>query len=1260
MKIFLPTSTMKVSAVIIGVLLLCAGHQAWAQGGTTPLTGFTVTTDQPTYVQTGQITFDATLTYNGQFNPSGTITFFLSFSATCATQDEVTAPQTINPDTGQLSLPLTVAANNFPAGQYNLCARYSGDVNYAAETTNPAQGTVTIFGAAITLSGPNSIVQGQAATITVTAASAPVGGPVPSGTITLYDLSSNANPPVATLTNGVATFTFQNLAAGSHDFQGQYSGDVNYQQSYGFDDNFFVEGALVSVNPGAILAGSADTTITLNGLAFTNNSVAQLTAPQGNAVPLATTFVSATRLTAVVPAASLATAQIPLISVVTGTTTSNTAQLAVYNKFTDQVTASVTPATVPYGQGGTLAVTTNVTPAPAPQAAVPSGSISYLLNGTQITTTGPLTQIDAPGSYIAPIAPAADAQPMKLLSADFNHDGFADAVGLRLNGGNYLQLFLSAGPDNFQTEYTLYAGCGAVDVAVADLNNDGFPDIVVACVGETAQPYGTYILSNGDGSFQAPVAFATATNAPSIVNPAGIAAGDFNGDGAMDIALLDEAGDLQVFNGSQPFGTFTAQAVTTYPIVDDTYLTSVVAADFNQDGKSDLAMLQYLNVYSPNGGSSISTVVLLTSNGDGTFAPQQQSFTTAATTMAPQSFAVTDLAGTGYPSVLVADPQGDPGYSGLGQLVIYQNNGAGVLNQATDYAAVNIAAVAGAPFPVIGKPAAPPSPGYNVFYTTYNTGTDQLSLSSLSSSVQNGTLAFAAGPGLTNFGYPGNCDGCTAAYTPVVPGDFNGDGYLDLFTGATGQNNTDIEQVVPLFFNNNATITANITLPASNAGTYSLVSSYPGDLNFVAGNSAATTITIGQVLPTVVASGPTNAPSGQSVTFTATVAAVTGGAAPSGTVQFSYDTGILLGGPQTLVPGTNSATATTATAALPIGVHTITTAYSGDGNYLANTASYQITIAAASTLTLTSVTPASGYLGSTATVVSLIGSGFLPNTIAQLNGAAIATTFVSATQLQATIPASFFTTIQTGTITVTTPGVGVPSAGLPFNVTEPPVQVVLSGPPTAPPATQPTITFQLPTAYPLPITGTFTLTVQPAAAGGLVDPAVQFASGGDTFTFTLPANSTTTPSVQLQSGTLSGSITVTLTLTAAGNDITPAGLQPVVIQLPPAAPIISSLSLARDGTSLTVTIQGFSNTRDMKSANFIFTGASGATINNPNVTVPLDSAFITWYGQATSDQYGSAFTYTQTFLLTDDASTIGGVSATLVNSIGTSNSLTSQ
>jgi hypothetical protein len=52
--------------------------------------------------------------------------------------------------------------------------------------------------------------------------------------------------------------------------------------------------------------------------------------------------------------------------------------------------------------------------------------------------------------------------------------------------------------------------------------------------------------------------------------------------------------------------------------------------------------------------------------------------------------------------------------------------------------------------------------------------------------------------------------------------------------------------------------------------------------------------------------------------------------------------------------------------------------------------------------------------------------------------------------------------------------------------------------------------------------------------------------------------------------------------------------------------------------------------------------------------VNLGPAFTNWYDQSDSANYGSEFTYDQVFILSDDASAIGSVSATLVNTIGNS------
>ena len=164
----------------------------------------------------------------------------------------------------------------------------------------------------------------------------------------------------------------------------------------------------------------------------------------------------------------------------------------------------------------------------------------------------------------------------------------------------------------------------------------------------------------------------------------------------------------------------------------------------------------------------------------------------------------------------------------------------------------------------------------------------------------------------------------------------------------------------------------------------------------------------------------------------------------------------------------------------------------------------------------------------------------------------------------------------------------------------------------------------------------------------------QFAAGGRTLTIVVPANSTVVPPIQLQAGTDAGTITIPLVLTAGGVNVTPAGLAPVVITVPATVPTISTTTLARNTGTLTVAIHGFSNTREVTTATFHFVAAPGATISTPDITAPVGTVFATWFGSSASPAFGSTFTYTQVFNVSDDAKNIGSVEVTLTNSVGAS------
>jgi hypothetical protein len=210
---------------------------------------------------------------------------------------------------------------------------------------------------------------------------------------------------------------------------------------------------------------------------------------------------------------------------------------------------------------------------------------------------------------------------------------------------------------------------------------------------------------------------------------------------------------------------------------------------------------------------------------------------------------------------------------------------------------------------------------------------------------------------------------------------------------------------------------------------------------------------------------------------------------------------------------------------------------------------------------------------------------------------------------------------------------------------------------TEPPAQQPGLSLELAKSYPLPLSGTITLTFA-SDVGNVDDPAIQFSTGGRTADFTVPAGSTSavfsTANFAVATGTVAGKITLTLSFQASGEDVTPAPVPTRVITIPPQAPVVTKVAAQHTGGGLTVDVTGFSNTRDMVSATFQFTASAGTSLQTSQVTVPVDQIFGTWYNDVTSQQFGSEFTFTQPFTISGNAAGITNVSVTLTNKQGAS------
>ena len=218
-------------------------------------------------------------------------------------------------------------------------------------------------------------------------------------------------------------------------------------------------------------------------------------------------------------------------------------------------------------------------------------------------------------------------------------------------------------------------------------------------------------------------------------------------------------------------------------------------------------------------------------------------------------------------------------------------------------------------------------------------------------------------------------------------------------------------------------------------------------------------------------------------------------------------------------------------------------------------------------------------------------------------------------------------------------------------------------PDTSGPRQQPQVTISLSGAYPVDVSGTITLTFASSVGGD--DQMIQFSNGSRTLNFTVPAGSTQgvfsgVSSASVLTGTVAGSITLTVSLSAGGANITPNPPPMKTIVTSPTVPFIKTVSLVPGTGGFTVVVTGFSSTREVISGLFHFAPATNATLTQSDITVQLGSAFTTWYQNSASNAFGSLFTLTIPFTVSGSATSVVSVTVTLTNTRGNSNPVSPQ
>lgn len=209
---------------------------------------------------------------------------------------------------------------------------------------------------------------------------------------------------------------------------------------------------------------------------------------------------------------------------------------------------------------------------------------------------------------------------------------------------------------------------------------------------------------------------------------------------------------------------------------------------------------------------------------------------------------------------------------------------------------------------------------------------------------------------------------------------------------------------------------------------------------------------------------------------------------------------------------------------------------------------------------------------------------------------------------------------------------------------------------TAAPASQPTFGLQLGHSFPVALNGMAHLEFTPED-GLPPDPAVRFASGGNTVNFSIPAGQTAAVPASgslfaLQTGTTAGVITIRVTLRLGSTVVEPDPFVVKTVRIPAMGPQITRLVIVRNLTGFEVQVTGYSNTREVTGATFRFTPAPGASLGTAEVNVPVSSAFQTWFASSESRQYGGQFLLVVPFTLQGNAGALASLQVTMTNNAG--------
>ena len=229
--------------------------------------------------------------------------------------------------------------------------------------------------------------------------------------------------------------------------------------------------------------------------------------------------------------------------------------------------------------------------------------------------------------FAAPLVFQAATAAHRMRATDLNADGKPD-LALALYGDTGVQVLLGTGGGNFSVQQPIGNLRFPQDVEAGDFNGDGKLDLTA--VGFDIR----VLLGRGDGSFDPPIVTAYGGGGSTYA----LRAADFDGDGKLDLVLPGPQGPVLLLGNGN--GTFRAGQGINYPAQQT---LDISVGDFNGDGKPDFVILA---------GCQLDTFL---GSGNGSF---QHSGTQIGFAPGCQHIATADVNGDGKLDILMNDVKG--------------------------------------------------------------------------------------------------------------------------------------------------------------------------------------------------------------------------------------------------------------------------------------------------------------------------------------------------------------------------------------------------------------------------------------------------------------------------------------------------------------------------------------------------------------------------------------------------------------------------